>query len=313
MSAPIKVVALAGGIGGARFLKGLRLIENLEISVVVNNGDDITMHGLRICPDLDSVIYNLAGESDLVRGWGRKDESWVVQEQLASYLGQAQWFNLGDKDYATHIWRTNLLTSGVTLSEIVKLQCAKWDISMKIMPATNDYVETQVQLVDGDPIHFQEWWVKHRASLAATGFNLTGAESAKPAPEVLAAISEADLIILPPSNPIVSIGMILQIPGIREAISSAKAPVVGVSPIIGGNPVLGMADKCLTALGLETSATSVAAQYGDLLDAWLVADSDADQVNAITELGIKCESAPLLMVDDLAAKEIAARAIAMVR
>lgn len=313
MSAPIKVVALAGGIGGARFLKGLRLVENLEISVVVNNGDDITMHGLRICPDLDSVIYNLAGESDLVRGWGRKDESWVVQEQLASYLGQAQWFNLGDKDYATHIWRTNLLTSGVTLSEIVKMQCAKWGISMKIMPATNDYVETQVQLVDGEPIHFQEWWVKHRASLAATGFNLTGAESAKPAPEVLAAISEADLIILPPSNPIVSIGMILQIPGIREAISSANAPVVGVSPIIGGNPVLGMADKCLTALGLETSATSVAAQYGDLLDAWLIADSDADQVTAITELGIKCESAPLLMVDDLAAKEIAARAIAMVR
>lgn len=313
MSAPIKVVALAGGIGGARFLKGLRLIKNLEISVVVNNGDDITMHGLRICPDLDSVIYNLAGESDLVRGWGRKDESWVVQEQLASYLGQAQWFNLGDKDYATHIWRTNLLTSGVTLSEIVKMQCAKWGISMKIMPATNDYVETQVQLVDGEPIHFQEWWVKHRASLAATGFNLTGAESAKPAPEVLAAISEADLIILPPSNPIVSIGMILQIPGIREAISSANAPVVGVSPIIGGNPVLGMADKCLTALGLETSATSVAAQYGDLLDAWLIADSDADQVTAITELGIKCESAPLLMVDDLAAKEIAARAIAMVR
>ena len=313
MSAPIKVVALAGGIGGARFLKGLRLIENLEISVVVNNGDDITMHGLRICPDLDSVIYNLAGESDLVRGWGRKDESWVVQEQLASYLGQAQWFNLGDKDYATHIWRTNLLNSGVALSEIVKMQCAKWGIAMKIMPATNDYVETQVQLVDGEPIHFQEWWVKHRASLAATGFKLTGSESAKPAPEVLAAINEADLIILPPSNPIVSIGMILQIPGIREAISSAKAPVVGVSPIIGGNPVLGMADKCLTALGLETSATSVAAQYGDLLDAWLIADSDSDQVTAITELGIKCESAPLLMVDDLAAKEIAARAIAMVR
>ncbi len=271
------------------------------------------MHGLRICPDLDSVIYNLAGESDLLRGWGRKDETWVVQEQLASYLGQAQWFNLGDKDYATHIWRTNLLNSGVLLSEIVKMQCAKWGIGMKIMPATNDYVETQVQLVDSEPIHFQEWWVKHRASLPATGFELSGLAKAKPAPDVLAAISDADLIILPPSNPIVSIGMILQIPGIREAIESAKAPVVGVSPIIGGNPVLGMADKCLTALGLETSATSVAAQYGDLLDAWLIADSDAEQIDAITKLGINCESAPLLMVDDLAAKEIAARAIAMIR
>ena len=313
VSTPLKVVALAGGIGGARFLKGLRLIENLDISVIVNNGDDITMHGLRICPDLDSVIYNLAGESDLVRGWGRKDETWVVQAQLAHYLGQEQWFNLGDKDYATHIYRTNLLNAGVALSEIVKLQCTKWGIDLNIMPATNDYVETQVQLVQGDPVHFQEWWVKHRAALPATGFKLLGAEKAKPAPEVLTAIEAADLIILPPSNPIVSIGMILQIPGIKAAIMKAKAPVVGVSPIIGGNPVLGMADKCLSALGLETSATSVAAQYGDLLDAWLIADSDDDQVLAITNLGIKCESAPLLMTDDQAAKEIAAKAIGMLR
>ena len=313
VSTPLKVVALAGGIGGARFLKGLRLIENLDISVIVNNGDDITMHGLRICPDLDSVIYNLAGESDLVRGWGRKDETWVVQAQLAHYLGQEQWFNLGDKDYATHIYRSNLLNAGVALSEIVKLQCTKWGIDLNIMPATNDYVETQVQLVQGEPIHFQEWWVKHRAALPATGFKLLGAEKAKPAPEVLSAIEAADLIILPPSNPIVSIGMILQIPGIKAAIMKAKAPVVGVSPIIGGNPVLGMADKCLSALGLETSATSVAAQYGELLDAWLIADSDDDQVLAITNLGIKCESAPLLMTDDQAAKEIAAKAIGMLR
>jgi LPPG:FO 2-phospho-L-lactate transferase len=313
VSAPIKVVALAGGIGGARFLKGLRLIDNLEISVIINNGDDIDMHGLRICPDLDSVIYNLAGESDLVRGWGRKDETWVVQQQLAHYLAEEQWFNLGDKDYATHIYRTNLLNSGVALSEIVKLQCAKWGIDLNLMPATNDFVQTQVLLADGEQIHFQEWWVKHRAALPAIGFELTGAESAKPAPGVIETIAQADLIILPPSNPIVSIGMILRIPGIRAAIVAAKAPVVGVSPIIGGNPVLGMADKCLTALGLETSATSVAAQYGDLLDAWLIADSDNDQVSAITNLGIKCESAPLLMTDDQAAKEIAAKAIGMLR
>ena len=313
MSAPIKVVALAGGIGGARFLKGLRLIDDLEISVIINNGDDINMHGLRICPDLDSVIYNLAGESDLARGWGRKDETWVVQQQLAHYLGQEQWFNLGDKDYATHIYRTNLLNNGVELSEIVKLQCAKWGIGQNLMPATNDFVQTEVKLADGKQIHFQEWWVKHRAALPATGFELIGAEAAKPAPGVLDAIAQADLIILPPSNPIVSIGMILRIPGIRAAIMSAGAPVVGVSPIIGGNPVLGMADKCLAALGLETSATSVAAQYGDLLDAWLIADSDDEQVSAVTSLGIKCESAPLLMTDDQAAKEIAMRAIAMIR
>jgi len=271
------------------------------------------MHGLRICPDLDSVIYNLAGESDLVRGWGRKDETWVVQQQLTHYLGEEQWFNLGDKDYATHIYRTNLLNNGVALSEIVKLQCAKWGIDLDLMPATNDFVQTQVQLTDGQQIHFQEWWVKHRAVLPATGFELAGVDSAKPAPGVLEAIAQADLIILPPSNPIVSIGMILRIPGIRAAIMAASAPVVGVSPIIGGNPVLGMADKCLTALGLETSATSVAQQYGDLLDAWLIADSDSTQISEITELGIKCESAPLLMTDDQAAKEIAMRAIAMMR
>ena len=271
------------------------------------------MHGLRICPDLDSVIYNLAGESDLVRGWGRKDETWVVQQQLAHYLGQEQWFNLGDKDYATHIYRTNLLNNGVALSEIVKLQCTKWGIGLNLLPATNDFVQTQVQLVDGQQIHFQEWWVKHRAVLPATGFELAGVELAKPAPGVLEAIAEADLIVLPPSNPIVSIGMILRIPGIRDAIMAASAPVVGVSPIIGGNPVLGMADKCLTALGLETSASSVAQQYGDLLDAWLIADSDSAQVSEVTELGIKCESAPLLMNDDQAAKEIAMRAIAMMR
>jgi len=271
------------------------------------------MHGLRICPDLDSVIYNLAGESDLVRGWGRKDETWVVQQQLAHYLGEEQWFNLGDKDYATHIYRTNLLNNGVALSEIVKLQCAKWGIDLDLMPATNDFVQTQVQLTDGQQIHFQEWWVKHRAALPATGFELAGVDSAKPAPGVLEAIAQADLIILPPSNPIVSIGMILRIPGIRAAIMAANAPVVGISPIIGGNPVLGMADKCLTALGLETSATSVAQQYGDLLDAWLIADSDSAQVSEVTKLGIKCESAPLLMTDDQAAKEIAKRAIAMMR
>lgn len=269
------------------------------------------MHGLRICPDLDSVIYNLAGESDLVRGWGRKDETWVVQQQLAHYLGEEQWFNLGDKDYATHIYRTNLLNRGVPLTEIVALQCKKWGIGLKIMPATNDFVHTKVSLSTGEQIHFQEWWVKHRAVLPATGFELIGADTANPAPGVLEAISDADLILLPPSNPIVSIGMILRIPGIRAAIMNAKAPVVGVSPIIGGNPVLGMADKCLTALGLETSATSVAAQYGELLDAWLIADSDRDQVPAVTKLGIKCESAPLLMSDDYAAKEIAIRAIAL--
>lgn len=312
MSPSKKIVVLAGGIGGARFLNGLRLIEGLEISVIVNNGDDITVNGLRICPDLDSVIYNLGGESDLARGWGRKDESWVVQGQIEKYLNEKQWFNLGDKDYATHIFRTSLLKSGVPLSEIVKLQCQTWGIDLNVMPSTEDTVETHVQLLDGSTIHFQEWWVKNKAETPATGFKLVGEELARPAPGTLAAIGNADIIIFAPSNPIVSIGMILRVPGMYDAIMNSKAPVVGVSPIIGSHPVLGMADKCLAALGLETSATSVAGHYGDVLDAWLISESDHLQVPAIRETGIKCESGPLMMSDNAATRDIAAQAISMV-
>lgn len=312
MSSSKKIVVLAGGIGGSRFLNGLRLIKGLEISVIVNNGDDITVNGLRICPDLDSIIYNLGGESDLVRGWGRKDETWVVQHQIEKYLKQKQWFNLGDKDYATHIFRTSLLNSGTSLSEIVKMQCQTWGIDINVLPSTEDCVETHVQLLNGSTIHFQEWWVKNKAEIPATGFKLLGEESARPAPGTLESIGNADIIIFAPSNPIVSIGMILRVPGIYDAIMNSKAPVVGISPIIGSNPVLGMADKCLTALGLETSATSVAVHYGDILDAWLISESDHLQIPDIRGAGIKCESGPLLMTDKNAARDIAAQAILMV-
>jgi LPPG:FO 2-phospho-L-lactate transferase len=318
MSAPSRITVLGGGIGAARFLKGLRLIPNLEISVIVNSGDDIWMHGLRICPDLDSVIYNLAGASDLVRGWGRGDETWTIQEELANYHGERPWFNLGDKDFATHIYRTELLSQGVKLNEIVAAQCARWGIAQKILPSTNEYVETQVHLAqvhDGKTaLHFQEWWVRHRAALPAVGFELTGKDIAKPAPGVLEAIHGADVILFAPSNPIVSTGTILQVAGIREALVESSAPIVGVSPIIGGNPVLGMADKCLTALKLETSATSVATLYGSrshggLLNGWLIADSDSQQVEGIEKLGMACQAIPLLMSDDLATQTMAEAAI----
>lgn len=278
------------------------------------------MHGLRICPDLDSVMYNLAGISDVIRGWGRADETWRIQEELANYLGERPWFNLGDKDFATHIYRTELLSRGVKLNEIVATQCARWGIAQKILPSTNECVETQVHLAQihegKTTLHFQEWWVRYRATLPAVGFELFGKENANPAPGVLEAIHFADVILFAPSNPIVSIGAILQIIGIREALVESPAPIVGISPIIGKNPVLGMADKCLTALKLDTSATSVATLYGSrnnggLLDGWLIADSDSEQVEGIEKLGIKCQAIPLLMTDDLATQTMAESAISL--
>lgn len=314
----MKITVLSGGIGGAKFLKGLRLIPDIEVSVIVNNGDDITMHGLRICPDLDSVIYNLAGVSDLSRGWGRADETWVMQKELAHYLGQTPWFNLGDKDFATHVFRTQLLNQGKGLNEVVATQCAVWGITEKILPSTNQEVETQVQLTEPlegrTSIHFQEWWVRYRSSIAARGFVLAGRDASLPAPGVIQAIQDADLILFPPSNPIVSIGMILEIPGIRDALVNSRAAIIGVSPIIGDNPVLGMADKCLEALGLETSATAVARVYGSrahhgLLDGWLIADSDRGQVEGIEAMGIAVRAIPLIMSDDQLTKRIAEAAL----
>lgn len=314
----MKLTVLSGGIGGAKFLKGLRLIPEVEVTVIVNNGDDISMHGLRICPDLDSVIYNLAGVSDLSRGWGRAEESWVVQKELAHYFGQTPWFNLGDKDFATHIFRTDLLNQGKKLDEVVATQCATWGITEKILPSTNQEVETQVELIESlegrTSIHFQEWWVRYRCSIAARGFALAGKSESLPAPGVIQAIHDADLILFPPSNPVVSIGMILEIPGIRDALNNSNAPIIGISPIIGDHPVLGMADKCLKALGMETSATAVARLYGSradngLLNGWLIADSDKAQIEGIEAMGIDARAIPLMMSDDQLTKDIAQAAL----
>ncbi len=321
MNQPLRITVLAGGIGGARFLKGLRRVRNVEISVIANSADDITLHGLRICPDLDSIIYNLAGVSDLTRGWGRAEESWKIQGELAKYSGEQPWFNLGDKDFATHIYRSNLLRQGVPLHEIVANLCLAWGITMQIFPATNDEIETQVVLhkaIKGRSlIHFQEWWVSHRAKLPAAGFEISGIKDAQPAPGVISAILQADVVIFAPSNPIVSIGAILQINGISQAIRETKARVVGISPIIGASPVLGMADACLKAVGIETSSSGVAQMYGGrknggFLDAWLIADSDSNQCQEIESYGLLTKAVPLLMVDDEITARMAKDALALV-
>jgi LPPG:FO 2-phospho-L-lactate transferase len=308
----MKIVTLAGGIGGARFLRGLRRAEpDADITVIGNTGDDISLFGLRVCPDLDTVMYTLGGGINEEQGWGRAAESFTVKEELLAYGVGPSWFGLGDRDFATHIVRTQMLEAGYPLSAVTEALCDRWKPGVRLIPMTDDQVETHVVVDDPErgrrAIHFQEWWVRLRASLPAESIAAVGAEDAKPAPGVLEALAEADAVLLPPSNPVVSIGTILAVPGIREAVAAKTA--VGVSPIIGGAPVRGMADACLTAIGVETSARAVAEHYGaDLLDGWLVDDADAGVADKGVE-GIAVRSRPLLMSDPDATAAIARAAL----
>jgi LPPG:FO 2-phospho-L-lactate transferase len=302
------IVSLAGGIGGARFLRGLRATEpDATITVIGNTGDDITLFGLRVCPDLDTVMYTLGNGIDEEQGWGRAKESHVVKEELAAYGAEPQWFGLGDRDFATHILRSQMLEAGYPLSQITDALCARWQPGVRLLPMSDDRCETHVVIEDERgkrAVHFQEWWVRLRASVPAQSFALVGVDKAKPAPGVLEAVEQADVIVLPPSNPVVSIGTILQVPGIRDAL--LPKTVVGVSPIIGGAPVRGMADACLTAIGVETTAQAVLELYGsDLIDGWLVAEED----EGVALDGVRVVARPILMQDTETTADIARTAV----
>ncbi|MEY9849251.1 LPPG:FO 2-phospho-L-lactate transferase [Streptacidiphilus sp. BW17] len=316
----MRITVLAGGIGGARFLRGLKAAvgETDEITVIGNTGDDIHLFGLKVCPDLDTVMYTLGGGIHEEQGWGRADETWSVKEELAAYGVGPSWFGLGDRDFATHIVRTQMLGAGYPLSAVTEALCSRWEPGVRLLPMSDDRVETHVVIEDPEQdgkrraVHFQEYWVKLHAAVPAQAILPVGAETAKPAPGVLEAIAEADVILFPPSNPVVSIGTILAVPGLREAIVAADAPVVGLSPIIGGAPVRGMADKVLEAVGVETSAAAVAKHYGPgLVDGWLVHTTDADAVAEVEAAGISCRAMPLLMTDVDAAAEMAREALAL--
>jgi LPPG:FO 2-phospho-L-lactate transferase len=311
--AGVKVVALVGGVGGAKFLQGLKAL-GADVTAVVNTGDDVWMHGLRITPDLDTCMYTLGGGIDVERGWGREDESWTVKEELAAYGAEPTWFGLGDRDIATHLVRTRMLRAGYPLSAVTEALCDRWKPGVKLLPMSDDRVETHVVVeLDGETkaIHFQEWWVKHRAGLPAQSFAFVGAESATAGPGVLDAIGEADVVVLAPSNPVVSIGTILNVPGVRDALRKTEAGVVGLSPIIGGKPLRGMADACLDAIGVETSAEAVGRLYGSrkcsedgILDAWLVHTGDRADVP-----GVAVRAVPLLMSDVDATAQMARDAL----
>lgn len=327
----MRITALSGGVGGARFLRGL--LAHLDaraarhpdagpttLTVVGNTGDDIWLHGLRVCPDIDSVLYTLGGGSNDEQGWGRADETYVVQSELAAYGSEPQWFGLGDRDLATHIHRTNLLAQGRTLTEVTANLATRWGLPQRgvtLLPMTDAPVETHVVVDDPcagggrSAIHFQEWWVRHGAALPAHSFAVPGLADAPAAPGVLDAIRGADVVVLPPSNPVVSIGVVLGVPGVREALRGTTAPVVGLSPIVGGAPVRGHADACLAAIGVETSAAAVAGLYADFLDGWLVDTGDAEALDALarTQPRLATRAVPLLMSDVDATAAMAAAAL----
>ena len=321
----MKVTVLVGGVGGARFLLGVQHLLRLgqfadpdtpaehELTAVVNVGDDAWMFGVRICPDLDTCMYTLGGGIDPDRGWGHRDETWNAKSELAAYGVQPDWFGLGDRDLATHLVRTQMLRAGYPLSAVTEALCTRWEPGARLLPASDDRSETHVVITDPGPgesagdrkaIHFQEWWVRHRAQVDTHSFAFIGSDKATAAPGVTDAINDADVVLLAPSNPVVSIGSILTIGGIRGALRSTSAPVIGYSPIIGGKPLRGMADECLSVIGVESSSEAVGRHYGarsatGILDGWLIHDGDTADID-----GVSVRAAPLLMSEPAVTAEM---------
>jgi LPPG:FO 2-phospho-L-lactate transferase len=334
-----KITVLSGGMGGARFLQGLihgiaqgslpGVAPDAEVTVIANTADDLWIHGLKVCPDLDTVMYTLGQGIDLERGWGRRDETWSAKADLEAYGVESTWFGLGDRDIATHLVRSQMLEAGYSLTEVTAALCKRWSAAdswggIRLLPMSDDRVETHVAIADAEApsgkrvIHFQEYWVRLHAEVPAETLVFVGLDQSTPAPGVLEAIEGADLVILPPSNPVVSVGTILGVPGIRAALAATSAPVVGVSPIVGDTHVRGMAHQMLTSIGVDVTAAAVGVHYGSratggVLDGWLVDQTDAHHVAAVEAAGIRCAAVPLMMTDLDATAAMATAAIELVR
>jgi LPPG:FO 2-phospho-L-lactate transferase len=312
-SALVKVVALAGGVGAGKFLRGLvRAVPAADVTAVVNTGDDLDVHGLRVCPDLDSVTYWLGDAFDRVRGWGRRDETFRATEELAAFDPDAAWFGLGDLDLATHLFRTRSLTAGLPLTEVTARIASRFGIEVTILPMTEQPVETRLDVAEDGremDLHFQEYWVRRRARDDVKAIRFEGVSAASPAPGVLDAIASADAVVICPSNPVVSVGPILAVRDIRGA--AAERPVVGVSPIVGGRPLAGMADRLMPVVGLEVSAVGAARAYGDLLDAWVIDRADSGLAARVRdEVGVPAIVTDTVMRDDDVAEQVARTALA---
>ena len=292
----LHVTALAGGVGAARFLRGLiRVINPANLTVIVNTGDDDEFFGLSVSPDLDTITYTLADVVDHSKGWGLPEESFRCLTSLKRYYPDT-WFGLGDADLATHLFRTQQLRQGKTLSEVTAAIAESWGVKATVLPMSNDPVRTVVHTETG-ALPFQEYFVKGRGEGQVKHVELRGIESATAAPGVREAIGSAHLVILPPSNPIVSIGPIIGLPGVRKALQETPAPIVGLSPLVAGKPIKGPADRMLSGLGIEASATGVAGMYQDFLDAFVIDTQDADKQAGLEQQGLTVQVTDTIMTD----------------
>jgi LPPG:FO 2-phospho-L-lactate transferase len=308
----VKIAALAGGVGAGKFLRGLvRVVPPEDVTVVVNTGDDIIVHGLHVSPDLDSVTYWLAGVADLERGWGRAGETFRATEEMGRFGAEGSWFGLGDLDLATHLFRTNLLERGEPLSRATAEVARRFGVTVRVVPMTDDRVVTRVEAGDGTgrtlDLHFQEYWVKRGARDEVKGLRYDGAEHARPAPGVVEALAAAAAVLICPSNPIASIDPILAVPGIAEAVAARRHRVAGVSPIVGGAPLRGMADRLLPVAGVEVSAAGVGGYYAErgLIGAWVIDESDRNLAPRVEQAGVRVSVTDTIMVDDAAAERLA--------
>ncbi len=328
-----RITVLAGGVGGARFVRGLLAhlagvprdvgSDDAAVTVIANTGDDMWLNGLRVCPDLDTIMYTLGGEVDEHQGWGRRGESQRTSAEISAYGRGWDWFTLGDLDLGTHIVRTDMLREGATLTQVTEALCRRWRPGVRLLPMTDQPVETHVRLsqsidehASNELIHFEEWWVRYRAGVPVSEFVQVGLTEASGTPEVIEAIESADLVLLPPSNPVVSVGTILAVPGVRDAVRNTTAPVIGLSPIIGGSAVRGMAEQCLATIGVEATALGVAGFYGarsrsGVLDGWLMDETDEEYLPMLKEVGLHGATAPLWMTDTSTTAAMASAALAM--
>ncbi|MGN6695091.1 MAG: 2-phospho-L-lactate transferase [Aquihabitans sp.] len=300
------VTVLAGGVGAARMLSGIvQVVDPSQVTAIVNVGDDLELHGLRISPDLDTITYTLAGEINPETGWGLKGESWQAMDSVKRY-GGISWFGLGDRDLGTHLYRTQRFAEGATLTEVTAEITDAWGLGLRLLPVTDDRLRTMVTLAEGDEagheIGFQEYFVQRQHGVPVSAVRFDGAEAAKPGPDVLEALADADRVVLAPSNPIVSIDPVLAVPGVREALVARRGDTVAVSPIIAGSALKGPADRLLAELGHEATVVGIARLYAPLAEALVIDQADADLAGAVAAEGIR----PILADSIMRTPEIAA-------
>jgi LPPG:FO 2-phospho-L-lactate transferase len=291
----VTVTVVAGGVGAARLLGGLvQVVDPSSISAVVNTGDDFVLHGLSISPDLDTITYTLADAVNPETGWGLRDETWQAMDALARY-GGVTWFSLGDRDLATHLYRTQRLDDGLTLTEVTAEITKAWGLDLRLLPMSDDPVRTMITVVDEGEIGFQDYFVRRRHDVEATAIRFGGAESAAPSADALAALSGAERVVIAPSNPLVSIAPVLAVPGLREAVEARRDDCVAVSPIIAGTTVKGPADRLLRELGHDQSVVGVARLYAPLASRLVIDEADADLADAVAAEGIEPVVTPTMM------------------